>query len=91
MLLALLVLAGCTVAPVQEMSDARQALQAARAAGAADHSPGELAAAEELLHRAQRALEAGDYVQARDSALSARNAAVEAREQALKQRPSPPK
>ncbi|HSH28259.1 MAG TPA: hypothetical protein VK971_00005, partial [Thiohalobacter sp.] len=41
--LVLLLLAGCAAAPVQEMSDARQALLAAEEAGAAEYAGATLA------------------------------------------------
>jgi len=91
LLLTLLVLAGCSAAPVQEMSDARQALQAAHAAGGADASPAELLQAEQLLEQAQQALELGDYGRAREAALTAKRTAMEVRERALKDRPDAPK
>jgi len=48
-LAAALALAGCQTAPVQEMSDARQAISVAREAGAAEHAADDLKAAIEYL------------------------------------------
>jgi hypothetical protein len=72
-------LAGCAGAPVQEMSNARQAIRAAKAAGAEQHAP-------ELYHEAQQLVEAArlnlgkrEYRLARDQAEEARSKAIEAR------------
>lgn len=83
LLLALVLLGGCAVVPVQEMSDARQAIQAAREAGAEERSPGEFERAQRLLEQAQKALELGEYKRAREDALSAKQQALQARERAL--------
>lgn len=69
-----------TAPPVQEMSDARQAIRAAEQAGAAIYSPNKLAEASDLLEKAQRKLEAGAYFEARQNALDARKKAMQARE-----------
>lgn len=78
-----LALAGCVSVPVQAMSNARQAVQAARQAGAARYAPASYAAAERWLDDASFALKADDYGRARSSALkalrAARQAAAEAR------------
>jgi len=80
---AILALAACATAPpVQEMSDARQAIRAAEAVGAAQRSPDQLLAAHNLLRKAQMRLEAGDYDVARRHALDARQEAIKARETA---------
>jgi len=84
--LAAALLTACAAAPVQEMSDARQAIQAARQAGAADLSPQALTEAQGLMERAEKQLELGEYAQARESALSAKQRAAEARQDALKHR-----
>lgn len=88
-LIVLLVLqVGCTVAPVQEMSDARQSLQAAKtlSSGLIKQSKftnsgqqlteQNLKNAEILLQQAQEALETGDYKLARHNAKKAREIAV---------------
>lgn len=75
--------AGCAATPpVQEMSDARQAIRAAERAGAAHAAPEVLAQARELLERAQAGLESGAFTDARQSALDARHHAMRARERA---------
>jgi hypothetical protein len=82
---ALLSLAACVTAPVQEMSDARQALRSAEAVGAARASSGAFATAQRLLREAQMNLEAGAYENARRLALDARDEAIRAREQAARE------
>lgn len=74
-------LAGCAAAPTQEMSDARQSIEAAHVAAimAGEESPG-LLRAERLLRQAQQDLYAGDYRAARRSAIEARQAASKARQ-----------
>jgi len=79
-----LVLTGCAVsAPVQEMSNARQTIQAAREVGAREHAPELLSIAEKLLDRAASKLEQGDYPVARDFALEAQEQAMLARQKAV--------
>lgn len=75
-------LVGCVSAPVQEMSDARQALRAAQAAGAADYAPEPLAEAQRLVDLAQQELQQHDYRSAQRAALEARRSALVALEQA---------
>lgn len=77
-------LVACASAPVQEMSDARQAIQAAHAAGAERVAQETLLSARSLLEKAERELESGHYREARRNALGARAKAVLAREQAEK-------
>jgi hypothetical protein len=75
----ILLAAACSVGPpVQEMSDARQAISAAREAGASDVAPTELRAAEDYLDSALRNLSRKEYRLARDDALEAKNKAVAA-------------
>jgi hypothetical protein len=74
---------GCTALPTQEMSDARQAVQAARDSGAATHAPDDLGKAESLLDKAKTALDSGDYATARSNAVEARDEAFKARNKAL--------
>lgn len=81
--LAAAFLTACAGAPVQEMSDARQAIQAARQAGAEQFSPHALAEAQELMQRAEKQLELGEYSEARESALSAKQKAGDARKEAM--------
>jgi predicted S18 family serine protease len=82
-LILLLFTACATTAPVQEMSNARQTIQAAVEAGAEIHAPDELANARELLEEASRELEIGNYPLARDYALQAKQRAIQARQTAL--------
>ena len=82
MLLAVAMLCGCVSAPVQEMSDARQAINAATAAGAARYAEPELVEARRLLNIAENNLNRGDYSKARHYAVGARKSARVAREQA---------
>lgn len=71
--------AGCATAPVQEMSNARQALDAARLVGAETRAPESYQQAEALLKKAEEDLAAHDYGNARDNADAARDAAIKAR------------
>ena len=64
--------------PVQEMSDARQAISVAREAGAAEHAPVDLRAAEDSLNSALRNLTRKEYALARDDAVEAKNKALAA-------------
>jgi len=77
--IAAALIGGCAGVPVQEMSDARQTIQAAEAAGAVERAPGLHAEARRLLREAERALEAGHYRRARRLAVRAREVAAEAR------------
>lgn len=75
----LLALAACgSGPPVQEMSDARQAIAVAREAGAESHAAEDLNAAEEYLERAQRNLSDRAYGEARRDALKAKLKALDA-------------
>ncbi len=75
----LFIAAGCgTAPPVQEMSDARQAIAAAKDAGAAQMAPEDLRMAEAFLDSAQRKLSERAYAQARRDALQAKNRALAA-------------
>jgi outer membrane murein-binding lipoprotein Lpp len=65
-------LAGCTSAPVQEMSDARQAIAAARGAGATESTSPDFYAAQAAITRAEKHLEAQEYTRARYAALEAK-------------------
>lgn len=69
---------GCTTIPTQEMSDARQAVQAARDAGAMVHAPDSFTHAEQRLAEAKQALDAGYYSEARRHAIAAKAEAIEA-------------
>ncbi len=80
-------LAACAVnPPVQEMSNARQAIEAAMASGAEIHAPALLEEARALLQEASDALGVGDYPAARQFALEAKEAAIRARQESLRKR-----
>jgi hypothetical protein len=75
----MLALSACTTGPpVQEMSDARQAIAVAREAGAAELAPDAFNAAEAYLASAQRKLSERAYKQARNDAVQAKNMALDA-------------
>ena len=76
----LIAITACASAPVQEMSDARQAIRAAEDAGAAVYAPQRLRQARQLLERAQILLEETAYGDAKRVALDARDEAIRARE-----------
>jgi hypothetical protein len=78
------VLTACVSAPVQEMSDARQAIRFARQAGAEQYAPYELATAQQLLDAAEARLDKRAYGDARRLAEDARNAAIRARSAATR-------
>ena len=81
-----LTLAACTfTAPVQEMSDARQAIRSAEEAGAAQYANDRLSEAVQLLQQAEFWLDQKAYANARQFALDARDEAISARELALSQ------
>lgn len=85
-----LVVAGCVSMPVQAMSNARQAVQAARLAGAARYAPARYVEAERWLDDARFALRADDYGRARSSALRAARIAHQAAVEARKARVAAP-
>jgi Domain of unknown function (DUF4398) len=75
----LLALSACgSGPPVQEMSDARQAIAVAREAGAEAHAAEALSAAEAYLESAQRNLSERAYGDARRDALKAKLKALDA-------------
>ena len=65
-----------TAPPVQEMSDARQAIAVAREAAPADHAAQELETAETYLQSAEQNLTQRNYSRARDDALEAKARAL---------------
>ncbi len=82
----LAIFAGCSVTPpVQEMSNARQTLVAAKEARADTFSPSQMREAQLMMDKATGALEKGDYPQARELAVSAQKLALKARHEALSQ------
>jgi len=76
--MAVLLLGGCAAAPVQEMSDARQAIMAAEQSGAEEHAPEQLNQARNLLARAEQNLKLRSFELAREEAVQARARATEA-------------
>jgi len=78
MLILTLLIIGCTIAPMQEMSDARQAMQAARYVKANSITPPTWAKAEQQLMLAEQNLEAGEFKQARQAAILAKKQALNA-------------
>lgn len=72
-------LAACAVAPTQEMSDARQSVQAAHEAGARDYASRNLRIAVDYLEEAERELELRYFSRARHDAVVARSEALKAR------------
>ena len=82
-LLVAFLLAGCAGVPYQEMSDARQAVEAARPLVADRPVQREqVQRARTLLQQAEDHLHAGDYAAARRLAEQARDLAIDARESA---------
>ncbi len=77
-LAALLAIAGCQSAPVQEMSDARQAITVAQEAGADKSAPGDLQAAIEYLESAEGFISQRQYDMARRDAVNAKASALDA-------------
>ena len=89
-LLGALPLAGCVGAPVQEMSNARQAVRAAQQAGGAKYSPESMAEAERLLKNAKTNQSKGEYRVAREEAEQARDRAMVALREAEAAKASKP-
>ena len=77
-------LSACGSFPVQEMSDARQAINAARTVNIKGKSSPLFLEASLLLKRAEFALENGDYEKARKLAVAARKKAMASRKNAMK-------
>jgi hypothetical protein len=77
-MLAAWALAGCASAPVQEMSDARQAIRAAQEAGAERAAATQLSEAQIALNRAEGNLNKRFFRAARRNAEEAHRKAVEA-------------
>lgn len=84
LLSSLVLLSACSVMPpVQEMSDARQAIKAAREANAEKYAPQKLRSAEDSLELATKTLEQGEYEEARMAATVAKALAIKARDAAV--------
>ena len=78
-IMLLLFMAACQSGPpVQEMSDARQAIAAAKEAGADKLAADELQTAEEYLEKAEKRLNEKAYSQARRDAQHAKRSALDA-------------
>lgn len=71
-------LVGCAAMPVQEMSDARQAIEAAAQAGGDQKAPQQMQEARAALTQAETALKNVQYKMARHLAQQARAKAIEA-------------
>jgi hypothetical protein len=69
---------GCASAPVQEMSNARQTIRAARDAGAETVAPEQLNQAQDLLLRAEGSLKRREFRRAKRAAVEAHGKAAEA-------------
>jgi len=83
-LFGMLLLASCSlIPPVQEMSNARQSLQAAKSAGAEVHDSKGFSEAKALLDLASEKIDSGEYVEARELALRARSIAIKSRQIAV--------
>jgi hypothetical protein len=80
-------LVGCAGAPVQEMSDARQAIAAAGAAGATATTSGDFYAAQAAIARAETHLQAQEFTRARLAANEAKRHAAAALASANTQHP----
>lgn len=76
--LAFFVAACSTTPPVQEMSDARQAIAVAIDAGAKESASGDLRAAERYLESAEKNIADRMYSKARDDARQAKKSALAA-------------
>lgn len=83
--LSVLLLTACVGAPVQQMSDARQAIAAAEEAGANERSPDLMQDARDFLESAEAKLLRHSYRGARQDAESAREKAREAMKSAAPQ------
>ncbi len=83
-LLFVLVFSGCALLPpVQEMSNARQSLEAAKTAGAEVYDSKRFSQAKTLLEQASEKIDSGEYTQARDLAIKAHALAIKARQMAI--------
>jgi hypothetical protein len=82
--------AGCATAPVQEMSDARQAIAAAQQAGATPATSPDFDAAQTAIVRAETHLQAQEFTRARAAAMEAKRHAAAALANANAQHPDAP-
>jgi len=74
-IVAAALLAACHGPPVQEMSDARQAIAAARVAGAQTRAPADFDAAQAAMTSAEAHIQAREYTRARIAAQEAKRRA----------------
>jgi len=87
-LLFFLMVAACAGWPVQEMSDARQALEAAETAQANIYAKQDFERAKKMLDQANEELSTGNYQKARQHAAEAKTLATQARENAMQAKQS---
>ena len=74
-------ISACSItAPVQEMSNARQSIRAAKNANAEKLATNLLSEAKQRLHSAMRELDEGEYEKARILALEAKHLALKAKQ-----------
>ncbi len=78
-----LVLFACAAAPIQEMSDARQAVQAAKTSGVDAQQSKLLELAEDHLKSAELKLQRRWYDSAREDAILARDAALKSQQETV--------
>jgi len=77
--IALILVSGCATAPpIQEMSDARQAITVAKNAGAEELAPNDIKAAMDYLHSAEGFINQRQYDMARRDAVNAKASALDA-------------
>jgi hypothetical protein len=81
-------LAACAEPPIKEMNQAQGAIDAARAAGADEYAPTEMAAAIDTLRRAEEAVAQKDYRLALSLAIDSRTQAQNAAKRAVDTRSS---
>ena len=84
------IVAACQTAPVQEMSDARQAIAAAQDAGAETYAAGDLRMAVGFLQSAETHLSNHAYDRARRDAVQAKEKALSALQRTETTRPENP-
>jgi outer membrane murein-binding lipoprotein Lpp len=90
-IIGVICLSGCPSGPpVQELSDARQAIAAATTAGATPSTSPDLYAAQAAITRAETHLEAKEYVRARYAAQAAKRHAAAALNSAQRADAQPP-
>jgi len=73
----------CAGLPVQEMSDARQAIASAKEVSAPQLASDEFEKARKLMHLAEEDLDIGNYQQAQKNAVAAKKNALLARDKAI--------